>query len=402
MGSNLNSFIIYIKREVIMKKLFLILCVCIVSLLVFKSNAFSQDVKIRGYLQDWVYLEQQVPALKNPGVEQSQWGFRLRRARLIAESNMSDNFEAYTCFEFADAQKNLLDFRIRAKIIPEFNIAIGQFTTPGTMWETSSQPSDKIPMFELSDVAIKLSSNMGLDNYRDVGMEFYGAYSVLKYRAFIGNGNGRLFYANNNIFNRKMGQGFYGIRFDLEPVKGLSIGAHYSSNVQDSVISSNSTTPANMDRSSYSVNLNTDGFGISGLFTQFGYGNGNFKIFSSSLAASTFKNEYNGFCAMVGYKITSNIYVTGRFDAYKEKVEDAEVKNDNITVGINYAFFKEKNEIAKIGLSYQLRNESTNSYSTSSYAKYTGYFTNWNSAFNTTKGEKYDNNILLLWMQFRF
>ena len=39
-----------------------------------------------------------------------------------------------------------------------------------------------------------------------------------------------------------------------------------------------------------------------------------------------FKNEYNGYTAMVGYKITSNIYLTGRYDAYKEKVEDAEVK----------------------------------------------------------------------------
>ena len=155
------------------------------------------------------------------------------------------------------------------------------------MWETSSQPSDKIPMFELSDIAIKLSSNMGLDNYRDVGMEFYGAYSILKYRAFIGNGNGRLFYANTNIFNRKMGQGFLGARFDVEPAKGLSIGAHYSSNVQDSVINSNSTNPTNIDRSSYSVNLNTDGFGIPGLFTQFGFGNGNFKILSA-LSASPF------------------------------------------------------------------------------------------------------------------
>ena len=86
----------------------------------------------------------------------------------------------------------------------------------------------------------------------------------------------------------------------------------------------------------------------------------------------------------------------------RKKLKMQKLKNDNITIGINYAFFKEKNEIAKIGLSYQLRNESTNSYSTSNYAKYTGYFTNWNSTFNTSKGEKYNNNILLIWMQFRF
>lgn len=352
----------------------LVLCFYVLCFMFLVSSfSYSQDMKIGGYMQTWLTLDQQTTGVAgSKEVEESTSGFRIRRARLNFKTDINETFGINTWFEFAEASRNMLDFYATIKLAPELTFWVGQFITPAQAYETAKLASSKIDLYELADISLKLSSNMGHNSYRDVGIMATGKFDFLEYSAYYGNGNGRFFYASNNILNRKFGDGLFGLRLDATPTKGLSIGAHYSVNSQDSVMVndpiSSVKSKIQRDRSSYSVNLVTNDFGIPNLFSTI--------VYAAGKVEDGTKIDYNGITATLGYKVTPVIHVIGRYDTYnEEKPNTVDYKTNSIVLGISYLFFKEKTEIAKIGLNYQIRNEDP---------------------------VELDNNTLLLWFQVKF
>lgn len=362
-----------------MKKVYCILFFVSLFVLVNIGTASAQNLKFGGYFQTWFLSQQNEGYTANPGVEQGTSGLRIRRARLNFKTDLNEIFSIESWLEFADVQKALLDFKGIAKIAPEFVVTVGQFIPPTQMNETANIASSKIPLYERSDIAIKLSGYMGHDSYRDVGLMVGGTVEkIFKYGVYYGNGNGRFNYAGTNIINRKFGQGLIGARVDVEPVKGLFVGAHFSVNKQDSINMGTAAAPAlsTRDRSSFSFNVGTDGFGLPELYTQFEYGNGKIDEILKNA-----KTEYNGWYATVGYKVIPALQFLFRYDTYKETIKstkglaDAVGENKNITFGATYYFYKEKTELVKIGLNYESRKEDP---------------------------VDYKNNIFVLWTQFKF
>ena len=339
----------------------------------------AQGVKVGGYLQAW-YLSAQTPGVKgDPGVDSSDNGYRIRRARLNFKSDLNEVFSIDTWFEFAGSTNILLDFKGIAKISPQFVVTVGQFIPPVQMNENANIASSKIPFYELSDLAINLSNFMGTESYRDIGLMVGGQYDIVKYGLYYGNGRGRFnstlpgSTTAGTILNRKFGQGLWGGRVDIEPTKGLFIGGHYSINKQDSirVVGSN---PLSLDRNSYSFNVGVDGLAEApNLFADIEYGNGKVKDGNAF--------DYNGFYATVGYKVTPGLQLLARYDTYNVNTNAVgstpatSTKAMNWTFGGTYYFYKETTELVKVGLNYEIRNEDPTDI---------------------------HNNIFVLWTQFRF
>jgi hypothetical protein len=350
-----------------LKKTIVLVATIFILILTGTSSARSQ-VKFGGYVQDWLIHQDNVVADKN--LEQSVSGFRMRRARLNAKAELNDVFSVESWFEFVDKDNILLDFKAMAKISPEFMLTVGQFTTPVQSYETAKQPSSSLLFYELSDVAVALSTSMGHSNYRDVGMMASGKYSIINYALYIGNGTGRFNYAgsSNNITNSKLGDGLMGGRVDVELAKGLSLGGHYGVNKQDSVAGSAfGTKPVTYDRSSYSANLLLEGFGLPELYA--------YASIDAGKVTET-KTDYDGIVASIGYKIIPEFQLLARYDTYNSTIGTAVTQHKkNITVGGLYYFFKDKVELVRLGLDYEIRKE---------------------------EPTEVKNNMLVLWSQFRF
>ncbi len=338
----------------------------IVVLSLLRTTVSHSQVKFAGYMQNWYINQQNVVADKN--LEQSVSGFRTRRARLNAKAELNDVFSVESWFEFADKDNILLDFKAMAKISPAAIVTVGQFITPVQSYESSRQSSSAILFYELSDVAIALSNNMGHSSYRDVGMMVGGKLAMVTYAVYMGNGTGRFNYAGTTIMNKSVGAGLMGGRVDVEVVKGLSLGGHYGINKQDSVAGTAYTpSPRSYDRNSYSANLLLDGFGLPDLYVYASVNGGQ---------VNEAKTTYDGIVASAGYKVIADLQLLARYDTYNSTVGTAVTqKKSNITVGGLYYFFKEKTEIVRLGLDYEMRTE---------------------------EPTEVKNDMVVLWAQFKF
>jgi hypothetical protein len=334
-----------------------------------KSSVKAQGVKVGGFMQGWLYLNQQNPSPID-GVEDATSGLRLRRARISVRGDLDEVFFFFFMLDFAAAFRNLVDFAFVAKIAPELVVTVGQFIAPLQMYETGKLSSTKTPLYELSDGSMRFASNIGFDSYRDVGIMVNGTLATMfKYYAYYGNGNGRLSFAGTNILNRKISDGLYGLRLEAEPMKGLSIGAQYSINSQDNVNIDNAIVFK--DRNSFSADIATQHFGLPFLSAILSYGMGQVKDGAAF--------DYNALSATLMFDITKQFQVVGRFDTYNQKrdIEGAEEsKFNNIAFGLNY-YYKGNDDIFMIGLDYHIKNE-------------------------TLERDKVDNNALLLWTQVKF
>ena len=354
-----------------------ILCsLCALGLVVLVLVSFSTaQVKVGGYLQAWELSQQTLAVAGHPGIDSSDNGFRIRRARLNFKADLNEVFSIDSWLELAGSTNILLDFKGIAKVAPEFVVTVGQFIPPVHMHETANISSSRIPFYELSDVAINLSTFMGTDSYRDIGLMVGGQYDVVRYGVYYGNGRGRFnsvlpgSSTAGTILNRKFGQGLYGGRIDVEPVKGLYLGGHVSMNKQDSILVAGTATPIQMDRSSYSFGFGADGLeAIPELYADVAYGNGKVNDPNAVTAA---KNgfDYNGMTAIVGYKILPTLQLLGRYDTYTQNnnaivnasgavtTAAATTKAKNWTFGATLYFFKEKTELVKVGINYESRKE---------------------------------------------
>jgi hypothetical protein len=294
-------------------------------------------------------------------------GLRIRRARIGVRGDLSEVFSINTMLDFTSASNNLVDFALIAKVSPELVFTVGQFIAPLQLYETGRLSSSSITIYEVSNVSRNLSENMGFNSYRDVGIMVSGAFAnMVKYYAYYGNGQGRLVFAGTNILNRKLSDGLYGLRLEIEPAKGLSIGAQYSINSQDNVNTSSGIVFR--DRNSFSADIVTQGFGLPFLSAILSYGMGEVKDLNY---------DYNGLSATLTFDITKQFQAVGRFDTYNQKptIDGAnESDYNNIVFGVNWYYFKDNSEIFKIGLDYHIKNETI----------------------------EVDNNALLLWTQVKF
>lgn len=334
----------------------------------FGQSANAQiKLDVGGYMQNWYIANQSTdiltPSQENLGVLGSKTietqGFRIRRARITAKGRIGDRFSTTTWIEFAGSTPSLLDFHVDAHIRPWLNIRLGQFMMPGQSFDTARLVSSKLIFYERAPITTTLSNGMGYSAFRDVGIMVYGQHGRLWYGVHAGNGAGRFNYAGSNITERSAGGGLYGGRIDWELFDGFTLGSHVATNQQKDVVQSG-TGPFDINRSSWSFRAVTNNLGIDGLFSQFEYMSLTGKDDSRGINLKV-DGEYklHGFYAELGYRITREWHVLGRFDEMILKPGQgglAQAWNrygqNNYTIGITRYIFDGNSELVRAHLNY--------------------------------------------------
>jgi len=320
------------------------------------------NLDLGGYMQNW-YIANQSNEIFDTSVENTRTletqGFRVRRARLVARGNLNERFSATTWIEFAGSTPSVLDFHFDAHFRPWFNIRIGQFRMAGQSYDTGILGSASLPFYERPGITSHVAGVMGYSAFRDIGVMAYGRHGRLWYGVHAGNGAGRFNHAGSVITERKSGGGLYGARVDLEVLDGFTLGGHVSTNQQRDVVQAG-TGPFDIDRTSWSLRLVTNNFGIDGLFSQFEYVGLTGKDDSRGVSLGT-DREYNvhGFYAELGYRFTREWHLLGRYDEMVEKPGQVGLANEfdrfasnNYTLGISRFIYDGNSELARIYLNY--------------------------------------------------
>lgn len=322
---------------------------------------------VGGYMQNWYIANQQTdiltpsegmtPAFGTETLETQ--GFRIRRARLTARGSIGDRFSATTWIEFAGATPSLLDFFVDTHVRPWFNIRVGKFIMPGQSFDTARLASSRLLFYERPSISTTLSNVMGYSAFRDVGVMAYGQHGRLWYGVHAGNGAGRFNYAGSQITERKAAGGLYGARIDWELFNGFTLGAHTSTNQQRDVVQSG-TGPFDIDRTSWSLRVMTNNVGVEGLFSQFEYMSVTGKDDSRGVNLGI-DREYklHGFYAELGYRVTREWHLLGRFDEMVNKPGQTGLSSsfdrfgsNNYTVGVSRFIYDGNTELARIYLNY--------------------------------------------------
>lgn len=344
---------------------------------------------VGGYMQSWYIARQSNEMLTTSqggvsiaGTETIETqGFRLRRARLMTRGSINETFSATTWVEFSGSSPSLLCFYADARLKPWFTLRIGQIMMPGQSYDTARNASSWLLFYERPAITTALSNAMGYSAFRDVGIMAYGQKGRLWYGVHAGNGAGRFNQAGSTITQRKAGGGLYGARIDWEMADGLILGGHVSTNQQRSVVQSG-IGPFDINRTSYSLRAATNNLGIGGLFSQVEYMALTSKDANRGLLVNE-DGEYrlHGFYAELGYRITQDWRILGRYDEMTEKPGQAVLPStgrsftNNYTLGFSRFIFDDNKEIARIHLNY---------------------------AFGKTGPMDLENSILLLVFQLRF
>lgn len=344
--------------------------IAIVTLLfwLFAQTAIAQiKLDVGGYMQNWYIANQNIDVVEasmgnlpvlNTRTETTQ-GFRVRRARITARGQINDTFSATTWIEFAGSTPSLLDFHVDAKLNSWLSLRVGQFMMPGQSHDTARLVSSRLIFYERSPITTRLSDRMGYSAFRDIGVMAYGQHGRFWYGIQASNGGGRFNHAGSVITERKAGGGLYGARVDFEAIEGLTIGAHLATNQQREVVQSGSD-PFDINRTSWSFRLVTSNLGINGLFSQIEYMSLSGSDESRGvLLGNDQQYSLNGFYAEIGYRITQNWHILGRYDEMIEepvqsgplRLSDRSTAN-NITLGVSRYIFDDNKELARLHLNY--------------------------------------------------
>ena len=355
-----------------MRKMKLAPCIVLISILfwTFVQTANAQiKLDVGGYMQNWYIANQSVERLESSldgGVPTTSIyssdvnGFRIRRARMTARGQINERFSSTIWIEFAGNTPSLLDFHVDARFRPWFNLRVGQFIMSGQSHDTARLASSRLVFYERSPITTRLASVMGYTAFRDIGIMAYGQHGRLWYGIHAGNGGGQFVHAGSNITERKAGGGLYGARFDYTLTDGLTFGGHASTNQQRDVVRSGSA-PYDVDRSSWSLRLASNDFGINGLFTQFEYMS--LKADDGNIGFPGINDgEYllHGFYGEIGYKLTREWHILARYDEMIEKprqmaqhVIAPRAQINNYTVGFSRFIYNDGgSEIARLHLNY--------------------------------------------------
>jgi hypothetical protein len=313
-------------------------------------DAQTPTIKIGGYVQNWLILREGTEGIANaPAVYTS--GFRIRRARLGFNGDLSELFSYKILLDFAGAQNVLLDFATTVKFDPVVNLTVGQFIAPTQMYETSTISSSNTECLDISEIGSMVTTTMNLDSYRDVGLMASGTVEMVKYGAYFGNGQGRFNYASNKsgIVSRKFGEGLVGGRIDIEPFESLIIGGHYARNKQESI---NGTSRKNLNRQSYSVVAGIND--MSGLTIRAEYAGG------KNMDIETIDSSFTGSYILFAYKFIPQAQVVFRYERMKETTRNPiALERATFVIGGTYFVTKDAKEIARIQLNYFARTESS-------------------------------------------
>lgn len=357
-----------------------LLTLFIVSLCLINLSVFSQDIKINGFYQHWLTVEEQTPKDSlHPSLAQKNWGFRTKRASIGFASDLNSMFSVVANLELAYKDSPLLDFWGTGKFNKYFNARIGQFIPNCQIYEATGVPT-AYKFYQLSDISLQVAAANNFNALRDVGLEVFGGNNIFKYYAYVGNGTGRFIYADgegyvyNNITNRKLGQGIYGTRLDFTPIKGLRIGGHFAWNKQDSIRIDK--TIQSLDRKTYSLGFATDDLLVKNLYSDFDYAGADINDYSFNVAKG--KMKFYGIAADLGYKITREFHLLGRYEYYKEDYDNNKYKDatsQKVNIGASYFVFNGDKDIFKCSLNYNIKNEDPT---------------------------EIDNNILVFLIQFKF
>jgi hypothetical protein len=319
-------------------------------------------VKIGGYLQNWLILQQH-----QDQSDLDTWGFRIRRARLSAHADLNDVFSLTSWFEFAGVDRNLLDFFATARINPYLNVRAGVFRPSGQMYDTGILPSGALLFYERPLISSRLADNMGYDAFRDIGIMMNGSYKSLAYSFHIGNGMGRFVQAGTNIRSRDFGGALFGGRIDISPVKGLSLGGHASANRQKNVLR-DGMPQHDIDRYSYSFRFAADDVIIPRFFTHLEAGGGSVDDLQ--------RFDFSGWYLEGGYRTSRNFTLLVRYDRYEEDPAVGVTRTqENVTAGGIYYFYYNDREMVRTGVNY---------------------------GFGSIDPGGNNNHIFLLWFQVRF
>jgi hypothetical protein len=154
-------------------------------------------------------------------------GFDVRRARLSASGDVNSSIDYKVQAEYETTVK-VLDAYFRWKIVPQFNVQVGQFKAPFTQ-ESYNSPTQEV-VIDNHTVVSKLNGYKDLSgiqsNGRDAGIQFYGllfpsqGFSLVEYKVGIFNGDGI------NTTAQKDDKAGAGLLY-LHPVKPLTVSAGY-------------------------------------------------------------------------------------------------------------------------------------------------------------------------------
>ncbi len=334
------------------------LSVLFIFLMLSTQSQAQIHLDVGGYMQTWYIAEQQNELLDINGnvYDTSVQGFRMRRARTVARGQISDSFSAATWMEFAGSSPTLLCFFADAHIQPWFNIRFGQFIMPGQSFDTGRLPSSQLIFYDRASITSTLSRTMGFDLFRDIGVMAYGQHGRLWYGIHASNGSGRFQHAGSNITERNAGSGIYGGRVDFEMFDGFTLGGHFSTNQQRDVVQ-NGTGPFDINRTSYSFRAITNNLGIDGLFSQFEYMQLTSRDSNGGMVLND-EGEYNlhGFYTQIGYRITADWHVLGRYDEMTQKpgqtFETGHFHTNRYVLGLSRYIRHDGNEIVRTHLNY--------------------------------------------------
>jgi hypothetical protein len=312
-------------------------------------DAQTPTIKIGGYVQNWLILREGTEGIANAPAPYTS-GFRIRRARLGFNGDLSELFSYKILLDFAGSQNILLDFATTVKFDPVFNLTVGQFIAPTQLYETSIISSSNTECLDISEVGSMVTTTMNLDSYRDVGLMASGTVDIVKYGAYFGNGQGRFNYASRTgIVSKKFGDGLMGGRIDIEPVQSVIIGGQYARNKQESITG---TSTKKIDRQSYSAVVSVNS--ISGLTLRAEYAGG------KNNENAAIDSSFTGYYILFGYKVLPQVQVVFRFEQMKEITRNPlALERSTFVIGGTYFFMKDEKEIAKLQLNYFARMESS-------------------------------------------
>lgn len=325
------------------------------------NKAHAQiDLDVGGYMQTWYIPHQGGDVAPGSDDDVTTSGFRLRRARLTARGRLNETFSATSWLEFAGPDNILLDFYMEANVYTWLNLRAGQFIMPGQTYDTGRLVSSRLRFWDRPQATTQLSSSMGYSGFRDIGVMAYGSYGKLWYGIHAGNGAGRFNQVGSQIRERDFGSGLYGARVDYEAIEGLTLGGHISTNQQKNLVEEAGQQPFDIDRTSWSLRLNTNDLGIEGLYSQFEYLTLNVNDTNRGVTTIDEAYDMHGWYAETGYGITPEWHVLARYDQTIQKPGQLGIydgvsryKRDAITFGISrFVFNDDSREIGRLRMNY--------------------------------------------------
>jgi len=307
----------------------------------------------------WVLLEENQNGIEQAGsgdpAEEAASGFAIKQGRIILSYEDTDNHFGLYAQVRLEERVAILDLYGMWKPVNWFNFYAGQMKIPSTYevltkdecldFVTRTTISKYIADYSLSRTPYLSSFWGNRSYYRDTGIAFKGAVGpesnrqLLQYFLMISNGLGAGVYiggpeSKENVTSNKFGDYFYGLRMDVNPIKWVTIGGHYSINKHDDMLLGDGKTVLDLDRSSWSADLR---FEIPYLRVVGMYGAG--EIDEKYYMISTDHFDYSGWEAKALAQVWKDHMEVGvRYDNYifGETATEHEIEQNNWTFGVNY------------------------------------------------------------------